>query len=144
MHWRGHARRMQELASYEDVVREVREELGRRADAAIAAGVDPQMIILDPGLGFAKQADHNWRLSAHLDDLLSLGFPVLVGASRKSYLGALLADRHGTPRPVTGREAATVATSLLAIQAGAWGVRVHDVRATADALAVLRATESAR
>jgi dihydropteroate synthase len=141
MHWRGHSRRMQDLAHYHDVVAEVRDELQQRADAAIAAGVDASRIILDPGLGFAKRPEHNWRLSAHLDALIALGYPVLVGASRKSYLGALLADADGAPRPVSEREAATVATSLLAVQAGAWGVRVHDVRSTVDALRVLRATQ---
>jgi dihydropteroate synthase len=144
MHWRGHSRQMQELAQYRDVVAEVRDELRERADAAIAAGVDAASIIVDPGLGFAKLAEHNWRLSAHLDAIISLGYPVLVGASRKSYLGALLADPTGAPRPVAEREAATVATSVLAVQAGAWGVRVHDVRATVDALRVLQATQEAR
>ena len=84
--------------------------------------------ILDPGLGFAKNAEHNWALSAHLDELIALGYPVLFGASRKSYLGRLLAGPDGTPRPVDEREAATIATSVLAVAAGAWGVRVHDVR----------------
>jgi dihydropteroate synthase len=144
MHWRGHSAGMQDLATYGDVVAEVRDELRQRADAAIAAGVDSSKIILDPGLGFAKRAEHNWRLSAHLDELVALGFPVLVGASRKSYLGLLLAGPDGTPRPVTDREAATVATSVLAVQAGAWGLRVHDVRATVDALRVLAATEAHR
>ncbi len=144
MHWRGHARRMQDLAQYRDVVAEVRDELKQRADAAIAAGVDGTRIIVDPGLGFAKRPEHNWSLSAHLDAIIALGYRVLVGASRKSYLGTLLADVHGTPRPVAEREAATVATSLLAVQAGAWGVRVHDVRATVDALRVLQATQAAR
>jgi dihydropteroate synthase len=144
MHWRGHSRRMQDLATYADVVKEVRDELRQRADAAIAGGVDPGNLILDPGLGFAKRAEHNWRLSAHLDEIVGLGFPVLVGASRKSYLGQLLADPDGTPRPVGDREAATVATSVLAVQSGAWGVRVHDVRATVDALKVLDATRQHR
>jgi dihydropteroate synthase len=143
MHWRGPATEMQQRASYGDVVAEVRHELLARVDAAVAAGVDPAALILDPGLGFAKTAEHNWRLSAHLPELVALGYPVLVGASRKSYLGALLADPDGAPRPVDGRAAATVATSLLAIQAGAWGVRVHDVRDTVDALKVLEATERA-
>ena len=120
---------MQELAEYHDVVKEVRDELRQRVDAALAAGVDADRIILDPGLGFAKRAEHNWRLSAHLDEILALGYPVLVGASRKSYLGALLADAAGTPRPVQEREAATIATSVLAVLAGVWGVRVHDVSA---------------
>ena len=144
MHWRGHSRDMQRLAVYDDVVTEVRDELRARADEAIAAGVDPAMIVLDPGLGFAKLPEHNWALSAGLGTLLDLGFPVLFAASRKTYLGRLLADEDGTPRPVGGREAATLATSLLAVASGAWGVRVHEVRATADALAVWRATGSPR
>ncbi|MEU4691737.1 dihydropteroate synthase [Actinoplanes sp. NPDC023714] len=144
MHWRGHSRDMQKLAVYRDVVAEVRDELRQRADEAVAAGVDPGRIVLDPGLGFAKLAEHNWALSAHLGELTGLGFPVLFAASRKTYLGRLLAGPDGTPRPVEGREAATLATSLLAVASGAWGVRVHEVRATADALAVWRATGSPR
>ena len=144
MHWRGHSRHMQELARYHDVIKEIREELRGQAEAALAAGVDSSKIILDPGLGFAKRPEHNWRLSAHLDEIVALGFPVLVGASRKSYLGTLLAAPDGTARPIPGREAATIATSLLAVQAGAWGVRVHDVLGTLDALKVLRATRDAQ
>jgi dihydropteroate synthase len=144
MHWRGHSRDMQQLATYADVVAEVRDELRARVDAALAAGVSAERIIIDPGLGFAKTAAQNWRLSAHLDELVALGLPVLVGASRKSYLGALLADERGEPRPATARVEATVATSVLAVQAGAWGVRVHDVLATVDALRVLAATVAAK
>ena len=144
MHWRGHSREMQQLAEYQDVVKEVRDELSQRIDAALAAGVQPGQIIVDPGLGFAKRPEHNWRLSAHLDEIVALGYPVLVGASRKSYLGHLLADAGGTPRPVSEREAATIAASLLAIAAGAWGVRVHYVLGTRDALKVLEATWNAR
>ena len=144
MHWRGHSRGMHKLAVYDDVVKEVRVELRQQAEAAIARGVPADKIIIDPGLGFAKTAQHNWRLSAHLDDIIALGFPVLIGASRKSYLGALLAGPDGEPRPTDGREAATIATSVLAIQAGAWGVRVHDVIGTVDALKVLSATRAAR
>jgi len=140
MHWRGHSDRMQDLATYGDVVAEVRAELAARVDSALAAGVSADRLVLDPGLGFAKRPEHNWRLSAHLSALNELGFPVLVGASRKSYLGSLLAGADGKPRPVAEREFATAATSLLAVQAGAWGVRVHDVRATVDALKVLAAT----
>lgn len=143
MHWRGHSRDMQTLAVYDDVVAEVRAELSERVDGALAAGVDPANLVLDPGLGFAKSAEHNWRLSAHLGQIIDLGYPVLVGTSRKSYLGRLLADRDGQPRPTDEREAATVAANILAVQAGAWGVRVHDVRATVDAFAVLRATKEA-
>jgi dihydropteroate synthase len=144
MHWRGHSRDMVRLATYQDVVTEVRDELRERADEAIAAGVAPERIILDPGLGFAKTAEHNWSLSAHLDVLLALGFPVLFGASRKSYLGRLLAGPDGEPREVDDRDAATLATSVLAVAAGVWGVRVHDVAATVDAIKVWRATEAAR
>ncbi|MEU5789209.1 dihydropteroate synthase [Micromonospora purpureochromogenes] len=140
MHWRGHSRGMRELATYTDVVADVCAELGRRVDEALAAGVAADRIIVDPGLGFAKTATHNWELSARLPELVALGFPLLFGASRKSYLGRLLADADGEPRPTADREAATVATSLLAVAAGAWGVRVHDVRCTADALAVWQAT----
>ncbi|MFG3300634.1 dihydropteroate synthase [Micromonospora chersina] len=140
MHWRGHSREMRDLARYTDVVADVRAELSRRVDEALAAGVAADRIIVDPGLGFAKTAAHNWELSARLPELVDLGFPLLFGSSRKSYLGRLLADPDGNPRPTAEREAATVATSVLAVAAGAWGVRVHDVRATADALAVWRAT----
>jgi dihydropteroate synthase len=135
---------MVNLAVYTDVVAEVSTELLERVDAAVGAGVDPGQIILDPGLGFAKNAEHNWALSAHLDVLIDLGFPVLFAASRKTYLGRLLAGPDGKPRPVDEREAATLATSILAVAAGAWGVRVHDVRATVDALEVWRATGAPR
>jgi dihydropteroate synthase len=144
MHWRGHSREMQELAHYDDVVKEVRDELRQRVDAAVAAGVDPSRIVVDPGLGFAKLAEHNWRLSAHLGEIVSLGFPVLVGTSRKSYLGKLLSGPDGQARPVGGREAASLAANLLAVEAGAWGVRVHEVRATVDAFEVRAAIRAAR
>lgn len=140
MHWRGHSRDMQRLAVYRDVVAEVREELAQRVDEALAAGVASDKIIIDPGLGFAKTAEHNWQLSAHLDRIIALGFPVLFAASRKSYLGRLLADPDGTPRPVDQREAATTATTVLALAAGVWGVRTHDVRSAVDAIAVWEAT----
>jgi len=144
MHWRGHSHDMYKLAVYRDVVAEVRAELAQRVDEALAAGVAPDQIIVDPGLGFAKTAEHNWRLSAHLDEIISLGYPVLFAASRKSYLGKLLADRQGAPRPVDEREAATLATTVLAITAGVWGIRVHDVRASVDAIKVWEATCAAR
>jgi dihydropteroate synthase len=136
MHWRGPSDRMQQLAEYEDVIGEVRQELVARADHAVMAGVDPDLIVLDPGLGFAKTASHNWALLRRLDVLVALGFPVLVGASRKRFLGDLLADSDGTPRPPSGRDGATAAVSALAAVAGAWGVRVHDVESTMDAVAV--------
>ncbi|MFI5955494.1 dihydropteroate synthase [Cryptosporangium sp. NPDC051539] len=143
MHWRGHSRDMQQLAHYDDVVTEVRDELSARIDAALRAGVRPESLILDPGLGFAKTGVHNWQLLAKLDVLQTLGFPVLIGASRKSFLGKLLADLDGKPRPVDQREDATLAITVLAAQAGAWGVRVHEVRASVDAIAVLNAYREA-
>jgi dihydropteroate synthase len=141
MHWRGHSSRMNELAGYEDVIGEVRSELVARVDAAVLAGVDPGRLVLDPGLGFAKTAAHNWALLRRLDVLTALGFPVLVGASRKRFLGELLADDDGTLRPLSGRDQATAAVSALAARAGAWGVRVHDVAASLDAVAVAAAWE---
>lgn len=136
MHWRGHSAGMQQLAGYEDVIGEVRQELVARVDAAVLAGVDPDRIVLDPGLGFAKTAAHNWALLRRLDVLVALGFPVLVGASRKRFLGDLLAAAGGELRPPAGRDGATAAISALSAAAGAWGVRVHDVGATMDAVAV--------
>ncbi len=136
MHWRGHSASMDELASYQDVVSEVRDELVARVDAAVLAGVDPTALVLDPGLGFAKTADHNWAVLRSLDVFVELGFPLLVGASRKRFLGTLLPDAQGDPRPPEGRETATAAVSALAAAAGAWGVRVHDVAASRDAVTV--------
>ncbi|RDI20882.1 dihydropteroate synthase [Lentzea flaviverrucosa] len=131
MHWRGHSTEMDTLATYDDVVTDVRTELLERVEAALAAGVAESCIVLDPGLGFAKLGDHNWELLQRLDELVELGFPVLVGASRKRFLGTLLGDR-----PPDGREDATAAVSALAAFNGAWGVRVHDVDRTLDAVAV--------
>jgi dihydropteroate synthase len=139
MHWRGHSDRMNALAHYGDVVTDVRDELTARVDAAVAAGVDPARLVLDPGLGFAKNAEHNWALLRRLDVLVGLGFPVLVGASRKRFLGTLLADAQDVPRPPSGRDVATAAVSALAAHRGAWGVRVHDVVGTLDAVRVAAA-----
>jgi dihydropteroate synthase len=136
MHWRGPSAGMNALAGYADVVAEVRDELAARVDAAVLAGVDPARLVLDPGLGFAKTATHNWALLRRLDVLVGLGFPVLVGASRKRFLGELLAGADGAVRDMPGRDTATAATSALAAQAGAWGVRVHDVAGSRDAVAV--------
>jgi dihydropteroate synthase len=144
MHWRGHSDRMQQLARYDDVVAEVRDELCARVDAAVGDGVDPGRLVLDPGLGFAKTAEHNWALLAALDSLVGLGFPLLVGASRKSFLGGLLPDRNGTPRPVDQREDATTAITAYAALRGVWGVRVHEVRPSVDAALAVAAIEAAR
>jgi len=144
MHWRGHSRDMYAHAVYRDVVTEVCIELSARVDDAVAAGVDPAQLVLDPGLGFAKKGSHNWELLARLDRVVALGLPVLVGASRKGFLGRLLAAPDGTQRPVEGREAATLALTVVAAQAGVWGVRVHDAAASVDAVRTVAAVEAAR
>ncbi|GGN83607.1 dihydropteroate synthase [Nocardia rhizosphaerihabitans] len=140
MHWRAGAdyRHTGPADHYDDVVAEVRAELAAQVDLAVAAGVDPDRLILDPGLGFAKNAEHNWELLGALPELVAGGLPILIGASRKRFLGALLADESG-PRPPDGRETATAAVSAIAASQGAWGVRVHDVRASLDAIAVVDA-----
>jgi len=144
MHWRGHSRDMYAHAVYRDVVTEVCIELSARVEDAVAAGVDPAQLVLDPGLGFAKKGTHNWELLARLDRLVALGLPVLVGGSRKGFLGRLLAAPDGEPRPVEGREAATLALTVLAAQAGVWGVRVHDAAASVDAVRTVAAIQAAR
>lgn len=142
MHWRSvAAERPHQVPGYDDVVREVRAELLASADAAVTAGVDPMNLIIDPGLGFAKTGQHNWALLHALPELVATDIPVLVGASRKRFLGALLADAYGAVRPPDGRETATAVISALAALHGAWGVRVHDVRASVDALKVVGAWE---
>ena len=139
MHWRGHARDMQRRATYGDVVTEVCDELRDRRDAALAAGITADRLLLDPGLGFAKNGEHSWDLLRALPVLVQLGQPLLIGASRKGFLGDLLADPSGSRRPVGERDAATAAVTVLAAQAGAWAVRVHDVRPNADAVRVAAA-----
>jgi len=146
VHWRGHSHDMYSRAVYTDLVGEVRAELARRIEAVVAAGVDPGRIVVDPGLGFGKRPEHNWPLLARLAEVGQLGgrtFPVLVGASRKGFLGLLLAGPDGTPRPLDGRDGATVAISALAAAAGAWCVRVHQVTANADAVRVAAAWREA-
>ncbi len=137
MHWRAHSERMHDHADYapDGVVVGVRRELGQRLDAITAAGVPLDRVVLDPGLGFAKVAAHNWELLAGLADLAVLGRPLLIGASRKSFLGQLLAV-DGTPRDVGEREFAHSALVALLAERGVACLRVHDARATCDALAV--------
>lgn len=139
MHWREFSRSMQERAVYVDVVAEVRAELSLRLDVALRAGVDLERVVLDPGIGFAKNAEHNWALLRDLPALASLGRPLLVGTSRKAFLGRLLADPAGVPRPPAGRDDATAATTALLAAAGVWAVRVHDVASSADAVRVAAA-----
>ena len=146
VHWRGHSHDMYSRAVYADVVAEVRDELARRVDAVVHAGVDPGRIVLDPGLGFGKRPEHNWPLLTHLAEIGTLAgrsFPVLVGASRKRFLGNLLAGPDGTPRPFAECDGATVAITALAAAAGAWCVRVHQVPLNADAVRVAAAWRDA-
>ncbi len=139
MHGRGPSADMQSRAYYDDVVGEVVAELNERLGAAGEAGVSTTQVIIDPGIGFAKTAAHNWQLLAGLERLHVLGRPVLLGTNRKAFLGRLLAGPDGAVRPTDDREAATAATTALVAAAGGWGVRVHDVRASVDALRVATA-----
>ncbi|QNN51206.1 dihydropteroate synthase [Nocardioides mesophilus] len=136
MHWRAHSATMQQHATYADVVGDVAEELRGQLDKAVAAGMDPARIALDPGIGFSKTGAQNWEVLAGLGRLHELGLPILVATSRKRFLGTLLAGADGEPRPPLQREDATTATSALAAAAGAWCVRAHRVRATLDAVRV--------
>lgn len=133
MHWRAHSERFHSTATYDDVVADVLRELAAQRDRAVAAGIAPERIIVDPGLGFSKHWDHNWTLLRHLGQFDSLGHRVLVGASRKAFLGELLGGRE----PL-GRDGATAAVSFWAAMHDVWAVRTHDVTGQADAIAVAR------
>jgi dihydropteroate synthase len=142
MHWRGHSEDMQSRASYDDVVAEVIAELRVQLDEAERAGVTGNKLIVDPGFGFAKTGEHNWQLLHRLEEFKVLGRPLLVGVSRKTFLGRLLAAADGSPRPAKQRDDATTAlTAVLALQE-IWGVRVHSVRASRDAIAVAQRLQS--
>lgn len=129
MHWRGHSTDMDSLAQYHDVAAQVRDELAERVAALRAAGLSDERIILDPGFGFAKNAEHNWELLARIDELGALGLPVLVGVSRKRFLGELLPGADSTARDLP-----TAIISALLAERGIWGLRVHDVAASRVAL----------
>ncbi|MFF0744144.1 dihydropteroate synthase [Streptomyces sp. NPDC004111] len=144
MHWRGFSENMNSLAVYDDVVGEVLAELRARVDAVVAGGIAPERLVVDPGLGFAKRAEHDLALLAHLGELRALDLPLLVAASRKRFLGAVLAGEGAAPPPARERDAATAAVSAIAAHEGAWAVRVHEVRATADAVRVARAVAGAK
>ncbi|MET9550020.1 dihydropteroate synthase [Streptomyces sp. NPDC006627] len=143
MHWRGFLTDIHAKPVYEDVVCEVVGELHARVAAAIEGGIAPERVIVDPGLGFSKEAEHDLALLARLDRLRELGHPVLVAASRKRFLGRVLAGPEGAPPPARERDAATAAVSAIAAHQGAWAVRVHEVRATADAVRVAQAVTDA-
>ncbi len=143
MHWRGFLTDIHAKPVYEDVVSEVVAELHARVEAAIEGGIAPERIVVDPGLGFSKEAEHDLALLARLDRLRGLGHPILVAASRKRFLGRVLAGPEGAPPPARERDAATAAVSAIAAHQGAWAVRVHEVRATADAVRVAQAVTDA-
>lgn len=135
MHWRGHSTEMMSLTNYDDVVADVCDELQTQVNLAVSAGIDLTRIVLDPGIGFAKTVDQNWPLLAQLDELQNLGLPLLIGVSRKKFLGELLAE-NGIARDVDGREAATTAITALMAAQSVWAVRVHDVKSSSDAVKV--------
>ncbi len=135
MHWRAHSVEMQQRTHYDDVVADVAAELQEQLDLALAAGIAPERIALDPGIGFSKTADQNWEVLAATERFHELGHPLLVATSRKRFLGTLLAAGDELRRPVE-RDDATTATTALAAAAGAWCIRAHAVRPTADAVRV--------
>lgn len=134
MHWRGHAKEMQDYAQYGDVVKEVKDELEERINSAIESGIDPDQLIIDPGIGFAKLPEHNWELLRNIDRLALLGYPILVGASRKRFLGELI----GSASP-DEREAASIAITAAMAKQGIWGVRTHSVKPHRDVIATITA-----
>ena len=125
MHWRGQSKDMNSMATYGDVVRDVISELQERIDAALDAGISHDNLIIDPGIGFAKNANHNWEIIDHIDEFVALGYPVLIGASRKRFLGGDTPD---------GREAASIALTKRLSTTGIWGVRVHSVKPHRDVI----------
>ena len=138
MHWRAHAADMQNRATYADVVSEVVTELGEQLADVLGAGVRPERVVVDPGFGFAKTGEHNWQLLQQLSELDRLGHPLLVGVSRKTFLGTLLAAPGGGSRAAKDRDDATTALTTVLAQHPVWGVRVHAVRASRDAIAVVQ------
>ena len=134
MHWRGHSADMESLAVYDDVVAEVIARAPGAAGRCVAAGIAADRLVADPGLGFAKDAEHNWELLQRLGEFDALGVPLVVGASRKRFLGSLLAGSDGSPRPARQRDGASAALTTLLTERGVWGVRVHAVRASRDAV----------
>ena len=136
MHWRGHSTEMMNLTNYDDVVADVCDELQLQVNTAVSAGVAISRIVLDPGIGFAKTTAQNWPLLAELDVLQDLNLPLLIGASRKKFLGELLA-KDGQPRQTDEREAATTAITTLMAAQSVWAVRVHDVKSSSDAVKVV-------
>ncbi|MFM5951619.1 MAG: dihydropteroate synthase [Micrococcales bacterium] len=142
-HWRGFSDQMDTLASYDDVAAEVAAELKLRVDAALAAGIRKEQIVIDPGLGFAKDMQQNWKLVARLDKLEQLGYPILVGASRKRFIAGVIEPDEPAEVSNERRDLATAVLTALLLQRKIWGVRVHNVLATTDAIRVVAALRDA-
>ena len=138
-HWRGHSDIMNTMASYQNVAEEVAVELQNRVDAAIAAGIKRENIVVDPGLGFAKDMKQNWQLVARLDEIEKLGLPILVGASRKRFIAGALDEEEPNSVSHERRDVATAVLTALLMQRKLWGVRVHNVLATVDAISIVSA-----
>ncbi len=142
-HWRGFSNRMDSLNEYQDVARDVAQELSVQVEAAIAAGVKRENIVIDPGLGFAKDMQQNWKLVARLDELEKLGLPILVGASRKRFIAGMLEPDEAGEVSNSRRDLATAVLTALLLQRKLWGIRVHNVLATTDAIDVVEALRNA-
>ena len=142
-HWRGHSDVMDELTGYSDVAREVVGELAEQVSMAVAAGISRERIVVDPGLGFAKNIEQNWDLVARLDELEHLELPILVGASRKRFIAHALDRENPTGVDHQRRDVATAVLTALLLQRKLWGVRVHNVQTTSDAISVVAALKEA-
>jgi dihydropteroate synthase len=142
-HWRGFSDRMDTLNEYQDIARDVATELAVRVEVAIAAGVKREKIVIDPGLGFAKDMQQNWKLVARLDELEKLGLPILVGASRKRFIAGTLEPDEAGEVSNSRRDLATAVLTALLLQRKLWGIRVHNVLATTDAIDVVEALRNA-
>jgi dihydropteroate synthase len=142
-HWRGFSDRMDSLNEYQDIARDVAAELSVQVEVAIAAGVKRENIVIDPGLGFAKDMQQNWKLVARLDELEKLGLPILVGASRKRFIAGMLEPDEAGEVSNSRRDLATAVLTALLLQRKLWGIRVHNVLATTDAIDVVEALRNA-
>ena len=136
MHWREHSATMQNNTHYDDVVADIKAEMAPQIEAALAAGIKADRLIVDPGLGFSKTGDQNWSVLSRLEEFHAMGFALLVAASRKRFIGELLSGEGEEPVPTDKRAGATAAVTVLAAAAGAWCVRVHEVPANLDAVRV--------
>ena len=142
-HWRGFSDRMDSLNQYQDVAKDVAKELQVQVEAAISAGVKRENIVIDPGLGFAKDMQQNWKLVARLDELEKLGLPILIGASRKRFIAGMLEPDEAGEVNNSRRDLATAVLTALLLQRKLWGIRVHNVLATTDAIDVVEALRNA-